>query len=128
MARSVGLTSGATVEIITAYAVANASVSASTPSPPWVVIGGFYMPQDAPATLEAVGSVSLAGVSLILRLWDVAASAVVAGSTTEAINGTTDARRLSSSFVLVGGKIYQIQAQCLGASPQTGVVRCAQLI
>lgn len=128
MARSVGLTSGTAVEIITAYAVANATVSASTPSPPWVPIGGFYMPQNAQATLEAVGSVSLAGVTLILRLWDVDAAAVVAGSTTEAIDGTTDVRRLSSSFALVGGKIYQIQARCLGASPQTGVVRCAQLI
>jgi hypothetical protein len=52
----------------------------------------------------------------------------VSGSNTADVTATTDARVLSGAFLLPGGKVYQIQAQCIGSTTEFGVVRSAAMM
>ncbi len=126
--RSIGLTGGTEVEIITAYTATNQPVDAVVAGPAWVVIGAFYMPMGGQVQLEAIGLVSLGTVALTLKLFDVTAADDVSGSLTAQISSLLDSRAVSGSFNVVGGRVYQIQAQAIGPLPEFAIVHSAQLI
>jgi hypothetical protein len=125
--QTVPVSTGAEVEIISAYCAAMQVISAVTPGPGWTVIGAFYMPTGATVKLEGIGLVSVITNNLTFRLYDVALAAAVSGSTTDANISTSDVRRLSGAFDLAGGKVYQMQAQVIGPSGN-GTVRSASLV
>lgn len=124
----IGLTAGAKVEILSSYTATNQQLPGVASAPAWVPIGAFYMTTDAPVKLEAIGSVTFAGMSLSVRLFDVAGAVPVDGSTTDAITAMIDTRVLSGAFDLPGGKVYQMQAQCIGSTSHNGIVRACQAI
>ncbi len=126
--QTIPVTDAPVVEIISAYAASNQQLPAVEEPPAWVIIGGFYMPRTATIRLEVIGVVSDGSVALTVRLFDVAGAAPVTGSTTAPIDGTTDERQLSGAFELTGGKVYQVQAQCIGGEDEFGIIRTATLI
>ncbi len=128
MAQSVATTTQTHVEIIAAYAATNQEVDAVEEAPAWVVVGAFYMPKTFSCKLELIGSVSLAGTEMIARLYNVTDAAVVSGSITPVIDGTTDERQLSGAFELLGAKLYQMQVQVINADiTQWGIARSVAL-
>jgi hypothetical protein len=127
MTTSIATTNATTVMVISAYAASNQQLPAVASPPSWVVIGGFYMPMTETTRLEAVGSVAGGATGLSVRFFDVADAVPVDGSLTETIASAVDVRALSGAFELVGGKVYQVQAQCIGPSG-FGIIRTAQPI
>lgn len=126
--QSVALGQNVDVEIISAYTATNQPIQAVASAPAWNVIGAFYMPADASVKLECIGFVTLAGVELSCRLFDVAGAAPVSGSDTAVIDGTVTERQVSGAFELTGRKLYQIQAQVIGDTAEIGVVHAASLV
>lgn len=116
------------VELVTSYSAANQQIPGVASPPAWVVIGAFYMPLEATTVLEAVASVSNAGLAVKLRLFDVGAAAPVSGSDTAETSSTTDVRIVSGAFLVPGGKVYQYQAQCIGSTSENAIIRSAQLV
>lgn len=127
MPQSVKLGSNVVVEIISAYAATNQQLSAVAAPPAWYVVGGFWMPREASVSLELIGVVTLAGLAMKARLFDVAAALPVSGSETAEITSTTDARAISGAFLLPGNKLYQMQVQVIGDTDEFGIVRTAAL-
>jgi hypothetical protein len=127
--QTIGLGTSTVVEIISVYAASNQVVPAVADPPAWRVVGAFYMPATAPVKLEVIGAVTVAGIEMTMRIFDVTAAAPVSGSTTPVIDGIVDERQISGAFELPGGKIYQMQAQVIGPDPDTkGFIRSATLI
>lgn len=124
---SIGLTQSSLIQIISAYAASNQQLAAQPASPAWYVVGAFYMPVSKAARLQVVGSVSVNGNLLRVRLYDVTEIAVVSGSTTPDIDAMIDERVLGGVIELEGGHVYQMQAECIGASGY-GLVRSADLV
>ena len=116
-----------TVEVISAYAATNQQLAAVAVAPAWEIIGAFWMPREASVSLDIIGSVTLAGVQMKGRLFDVADAVPVSGSDTAIIDGTVDERQFSGAFLLPGGKLYQIQAQVIGSISHFGIVRSSSL-
>lgn len=124
--QSIATTTGARVEVISAYAATNQTVDAVDEVSAWNVIGSFYLPLTTSARVELVGLVSGAPLVLSMRLFDLTAAAPVSG-TTVAVDGTAEERAVSGTVQLQGGRIYQFQAEVLGASG-FGVVKNATLV
>lgn len=124
MPTSISTTNATNVEVISAYAASNQQLPAEPTAPAWIIIGGFYMPVTADVKIEAVGSIADGALTLAVRLFDVTAAAPVSGSLTENIDSAVDERVLSGAFELAGGRVYQMQAQCIGPSG-FGIVRTA---
>jgi hypothetical protein len=97
------------------------AIEAKAATPAWYVIGSFYAANAETANLEILGCVTDGGLSLNARLFDVTAKAVVAGSSAT-ITALIDGRAVSSSFSLIAGHLYQMQAECVGGSTGFGVV------
>lgn len=125
--QTIATTDGAHVEIISSYAATNQSIVAD-PAPTWTTIGAFWLPVDCTAKIEAIGHVSLAGVALKVRLYDVAEDEAVSGTETADIDGIVDERQLSGAVLLTGKTLYQFQALVTGDAAESGIVRSAQLV
>lgn len=129
MPQTVALSTGTIVEIISAYATLTQTIDAVASAPAWMVVGSFFMPKPALCKLELVGLVSDPANSMTARLFNSTDSAVVSGSTTDAVVETTDARKFSGVVSLDGGKLYQMQVQVIGPDNTTfGVARSVQLV
>ncbi len=126
--RTVAVTGGNLVAILSTFTATNQQLDAVDTPPAWYVIGAFYLPLG-PVTVqvEAVGLISDDGSELKVRLFDVEEAAPIEGSETEVIDAMIDERVVSGSFELEGGRVYQMQAQCIGSSG-FGIIRSAQLV
>lgn len=99
-------------------------------TPGWMVVGDFYL--DAivdDAFFEAIFLNTAAGLTGRVKLFDTVASADVAGSILST-SSTTDVRLISADIAagMPGNRIYQVQAECTGATGQFVIVRAAKLI
>lgn len=124
--QSIGVTDSAVVEIISAYAANNQLLAAVASPPAWYVVGAFFLPASAEVKLEAIGAVSTDGNVMTLRLFDMKDIEPLTGSLVQ-IDTVADARVVSGRFDVIGGRLYQIQAQVIGASG-FGVMRTATLL
>lgn len=125
--QTIGLTTENQVEVISAYTATNQQLRSVATTPGWYVVGSFYLPISSPARLEAIGLVSAAGITLRVRLFDLVACAPVDNSTVEIVAMKIDTRVVSESIDLIGKRLYQIQAEVVGAEG-FGVVAAATLI
>lgn len=127
MPSTIGLSTVSDVQVISAYAATNQQIDAVTPGPGWFIIGAFQLPAAVPeARLEAIGSVSLDGNLLNVRLFDVTAFEPVNGAAVQ-ITALLDERKASGFFPLLAGRVYQMQAEVIGPSG-FGSVKNATLI
>lgn len=115
MAKSIGTTTGQNIELVSP-APASGQIDAVAASPGWYVLGGFQMPFTADVRLELIGSVSEEGNTLHARLFNVTEAAVVEGSLTDDVTELVEERKLSGVVELQGNCVYQIQAECIGAT------------
>lgn len=113
-------------EVVAAWQVPY-SVVASAASPPWVCLGQYYLPATVLAKLDVVGMVSASGLTLSVRLWDTTTNQPVNG----AVSTTSQApvRMLGTQVELIGGRIYQVHARCVGTAGDTrfGIVSTATI-
>lgn len=125
-----------TVEIVSVYAAANQIIDAVEDTPGWNVVGGFRMPVSYSARLELIGAVSMIGLTMRARLFDLTTALPVGGTTVE-ITATGDTRVVSGEIELVGGRLYQMQVEVTGVdlTPLEGLpidgfgtVKSAQLV
>ena len=123
--RSIGITTGRTVEIISAYAASAQPIPAVPSSPGWFVVGSLYLPVSSPAQLEAIGF-ALPGVAMHVRLFDLTGTSPVTGSVVT-INTPIDTRVLSGILQLAGNRTYQIQAEAIGPTG-FAMLKSAQLV
>lgn len=114
-----------TVEVVIASTAGKHVIQAQTTSPGWRVINEFPFALTAKAGLDVMGMVSAAGLSLNLRLVDASTGAVVGSAVS--IQQTSPTRAKGGQITLTGGKVYQIQAECIGAVSDTnfGTVQAA---
>lgn len=124
--RTIALTSGQTVEIISSFAATNKSIPAVSASPGWHVVGSFRVPVEAKGRLDVVGIVSSGSLTMRVRLFDLTTAGVVAGSLSELASATVDTYARSGTFVIPGGRLYQVQAEVTGGAG-FGVLKSAQL-
>lgn len=124
--QGIATTEKTTVHIINAFTASNQQLAAQPATPAWYVVGAFFLEASAAAKLRAVGAVSVNGNTLRFRLYDVTSVAPVSGSVTPNVTTLIDAKVESGTVDLVGGRIYQVQAECIGASGY-GVMRSAEL-
>jgi hypothetical protein len=124
--RSFGLTTGRTIEIISAYAAGAQSIPSVPSAPGWFILGAFHLPVSTAARLEAIALVSF-DVVLHVRLFDLTGTAPVSGATLTMNATPYDTRAESGIVQLVGNRVYQIQAQAIG-SPGFAMIKSAQLI
>lgn len=105
-----------------------ASIVAVTSEPGWNVIGEFPMDATLDATLDVMGSVSDASLTLTALVYCVTAGSVgeVAGSRAQ-LTSTIGARVFSGRFRLTSGMSYQVRAQVVGNAGDNffGLVRRA---
>lgn len=126
--RTVALTTGQSVEVISAYAAPMTPIDAVTASPGWVVVGAFRVPVSAKGRLEIVGLLSDAALSMTVRLFDLTTVAGVGGSIAQIDGATLDTFARSGVFDFVGGHVYQVQAEVVGSAVGGfGVLKSAQL-
>ena len=125
--RTLGVNGDPTVEVISAYAAAMAQIPVVPATPGWYVVGAFYLPISVRAKLEAIGLVSVAGSELHVRLVDAATATPVSGSDVTITSSTVDVRAVSGAVDLEGGKVYQFQAEAIGASG-VGNMKAATLL
>lgn len=126
--KTIALTTGKTVEVISAYAAPATPINAVVESPGWNVVGAFRVPVSAKGRLEIVGIVSDADLVMTARLYDLTAVEVVGGSIAQVDGETTDTFARSGVFEFIGGHVYQVQAEVVGdVSDGYGVLKSAQV-
>lgn len=103
------------VDVIAAWVTSNEVVQGVASTPGWTVLGEYYLPTSCNARLDVTHLVSASGLTSTVRLWDSSAGAAVSGAivSTEAQSVT---RTLGPTVSLTGGKSYQVQAECTGAT------------
>lgn len=117
MPQGFAVESATSVEIVAAWTTPATVVSAVAASPGWRVIGEYYLPKSCAARLDVVHLVSAVGLTSRVRLWDTHDGSAVPGAVeTGAVVPT---RSLGGMAQLTGGRTYQIQAECTGASGET---------
>ncbi len=123
-----GTTQTDSLEVITAYIAQSGEIPAVAADPGWRVLGAFFLPISSSARVELIGSVSNVILTLTVRLFDMTTGAPVSGSTVQVVT-TTDDRELSGVFQLLGGHLYQFQAEVTGAAGTAyfGKVKSASL-
>lgn len=129
MAQSgLALTPDQAVEIISMYSSSAFSILAVASAPGWNVVGTFPIDVSCRARLDAIACVSDDTLTLSARLYCVTPGSVgeVPG-TRVTLNSMIDARVLSTAADLVGGRLYQVQAQVVGDEGDDffGIVRRA---
>lgn len=122
------LTTQQTVEILSLYSSSQFSIGAVTAAPGWNVVGTFPMPTTASIRLDLIGSVSDPSLVMTARIYCVTPGFVgqVSGSLVS-LASMLDVEMFSGLFELVGGRLYQVQAQVVGGAGDSyfGLVRRA---
>lgn len=120
------LASRPSLEVLSAYSAPQADIESVAATPGWNVVGAFPMPLSAALHLEMVGLVSEVGLTLRARFFDLTANAPVASSEAS-LTATVDTKVAGPTVELVGGHLYQIQAEVTGGGDpeQFGTVRMA---
>ncbi len=113
--QTLSLTTEQVIEVLSLYATADTTIYGVVSAPGWIVIGSFPMPASADIRLDAMGSVSGPSLVMSVRLYDTTPGFIgpVSGSTATIVS-TTMAEVYSSTFSVVGGHTYQVQAQVVG--------------
>jgi hypothetical protein len=109
-----GLTEATSFEVVSAYASARTRIQAVAASPGWHVAGAFFLPLSGSARLDVLGSVSAAGLTMNVRLFDLVTNQPVPGLVSITSLGTT--RQLGPLSQLTGQRAYQIQAEVIGGT------------
>lgn len=117
------------VEIISGYASAQEDLLAVAATPGWHVVGAFFLKVTTPVRLQVVGSVSHPSLALRSRVFDLADAAPVSGSEVSLVS-LVDARAISGSFTLQGGRVYQFQSEAVGSegADRFGTVKVAEMV
>lgn len=116
-------------EVVAAWSVPQKVIGAVAAAPGWECLGEYYLPSTVKAAkLDVVGFISIAGITLDVRLWDVTAKAAVNGAVS-ITSILTPVRAIGEAVTLTGGRTYQVHAQCTGAVGGTrfGVVTTATI-
>jgi hypothetical protein len=124
------LTTEQVIEILSVYATADLRLEAVATTPGWNVIGAFTMPASATLRLDLLGAVSDLSLTLRVRLYCVTTGYVGPVSGSDAtLASLVESQAFSGNIDLVGGLLYQFQAEVTGAvgTPYFGVVRRATL-
>lgn len=111
------LTTQQILEIISMYSSAQESIIAVAAEPGWNVIGAFPMPTTANVLLDVIGSVSDSSLTMTTRVYCVTPGFVgeVSGSRVQ-LSSTIDTEVFSAQFALTGSRLYQVQAEVVGAA------------
>jgi len=125
--RTIPLTAGQSVEIVSSFAASAKTIPSVTASPGWYVVGAFRVPVETKGRLDVVGLVSDATLTMHVRLFDLTLPGVVGGSLATLAGKTIDAFARSGVFIIPGGHVYQVQAEVVGAQDGFGVLQSAQL-
>jgi hypothetical protein len=120
--RGFGLTSSAEVEVLATYSAPQQEIPAVTATPGWYVVGAFSLRSAAELRLEFLGSVSVTGLTMRARLFDLSTGLPVSGSDVT-ITSTTDVSALGPLVSLGGNRNFQIQVECTGGVSGFGIVR-----
>ena len=114
---------------VSSLAVENETVPAVASTPGWHVLCDVSVIVSSNVSLEVVGRVSSAGLTMNARLFDYSSAAAVASSSV-AITATSDDTQTSSAVALVEGNIYQIQVEVVGGADAAnfGTVTSATLV
>lgn len=125
--QTIGLTPEPQIEIISCYAATNQQIEAVSATPGWFVVGAFYLNVSVDTgRLQIIGAVSDTDNDLNARLFDLTTGQVVANSAVK-IEEMIDTVDHSGVVSLVGGHLYQIQAEVIGPSG-FGVLKTATLV
>lgn len=127
--RTIKLTEGKLIEVISPYAAPARAVDAVAASPGWTVAGTFRVPLDAAGRLEVVGLVSSASLTFRARIYDLTAAAVLSGAYVEMVGPVVDTFGASGITAIPGGHLYQVQVEVVGAAGtgKFGYLKSAQL-
>ena len=104
-------------EAVFTYSAAQQTVPAQPSAPGWQVVGGFKPSANIDARIEFTGHLSVSGLTLTLRLFQVDGAnskqvgPLLTTGTTAPINIVS-----SESVQLSAGSIYQLQVQAIGGS------------
>lgn len=129
--QSIGLTTMADVEVISAYTATNQTIPAVAAAPGWYVVGVMFLRTSVQdARLEIIGAVTDVSLEMNVRLFDMEAAAPVSGSDAKIVGSVLDARSVSGLFALIGQRKYQFLAQVVGgvSSSLFGNLKSATLI
>lgn len=128
MVEGLALTAAEVIEALSTYAATDQTVPAVTTTPGWHVVGAFRMRISFDVRLAALASVSLGGLTLNARLFDLITNTPVSGVVT--ITSLVDLYAESAAMSLVGGHSYQMQVEVVGNSgvQYFGTVRNVQLV
>lgn len=122
------LTTEQTIEILSLYSSSAQSILAVAAEPGWNVIGAFPMPTTADIRLDVIGSVSDPSLAMNARMYCVSPGfvGIVSGSSVQ-LTSVVDVEVFSGQFTLVGGLLYQVQAEVVGNAGDSyfGLVRRA---
>lgn len=102
------------LEIIAAWTAPKRTIMAVEESPGWHVVGEYFLPTSTHARLDVNASVSHESLTVRVRLWDTTAHGPITGAVE--ISSLAGERRLGARVQLVGGRSYQVQAECVGSS------------
>ena len=111
----ISLTLAQQIEVVSLYSSAAQSILAVATEPGWNVIGAFPMPTTASVRLDVLGSVSDTSLVMTTRLYCVTPGYLgeVSGSRAQ-LASIIDTEVFSGRFTLLGGRLYQVQAQVVG--------------
>lgn len=115
------------LEIIAAWVAPKRTVPAVESTPGWYVVGEYFLPKSTTARLDVIASVSHESLTCRVRLWEVESRTPVPG--TVIVQSTVGVRALGPGVSLVGGRRYQVQAECIGntGDDRFGVVEAATI-
>jgi hypothetical protein len=112
------------IEILAAGTSSQDDIESVAATPGWQVIYSFYLPTTVPLRLEMHGAVSVAGLTMRARFFDLADNVPLTDSYA-VITDTNDTRATSGLMTLQGLRSYQIQVEVTGADGGFGTVRGA---
>ena len=118
------------IEILPDYNTGHTSVAGVLAAPGWVAFGGFQPESTQNISLRATGGVSGPGLTLSVRVYKLTAPAGQVGPSISINSEEIVSFTSGTSFDIVGGVEYQIQAQTVGgdAEEDFGIVHSVELV
>lgn len=109
------LTTEQTIEILSLYASSQQPIFGVGAAPGWQVFGALPMPTTADIRLDVIGNVSDSSLVMSVRLYCISPGSVgVVSGSLLTLSSLADSQQFSGQFTLVGGLLYQVQAQVVG--------------